>query len=79
MSMAGFKNKCARCGKVFAEDDKAVVTAVVGVKTGGFSLEHIPSGRKIPKEAKLKIRFYSGSKRKLVHLSCFMEADGEGL
>jgi hypothetical protein len=68
--MAGaFKNTCSICGKPFNEQDKAVVTAMVVVTTGGHS-SPARMGKPISPKDKVQIRFRSGSKRELAHLSC---------
>ena len=64
----GFSNVCAVCNQPFKEQDKAVVRALV-VVTGGHS-NRSKCGEVISSE-KVSVRFRVGSRRQLVHASCW--------
>ena len=68
----GFHNICAVCNQPFKEQDKAVVRALV-VVTGGRS-NRSKAGEVIGSE-KVAVRFRVGSKRQLVHASCWEDLE----
>ena len=67
----GFSNICAVCNQPFKEQEKAVVRALV-VVTGGHS-NRSKAGEVI--SGKVVVRFRVGSKRQLVHASCWEDLE----
>jgi len=67
----GFSNVCAVCNQPFKEQDKAIVRALV-VVTGGHS-NRSKCGEVI--SGKVVVRFRVGSKRQLVHASCWEDEE----
>jgi len=67
----GFHNICVVCNQPFKEQDKAVVRALV-VVTGGHS-NRSKAGEII--SGKVAVRFRVGSRKKLVHASCWEDVE----